>query len=952
MRYLYLCFLLLVFPALLGAAAPLRIGVENNSDPLSYVDANGHLTGFTADFLAALENTGRVDFEIVPGSWAHVLEEFQAGRLDALANVTIREERRKEMDFSIGHAFVHGVAYFRPDSPHVHRTAEFAGKRIAVLSGSIGHTNAMEHGGWGATIVAYPTWPAALKSVQDGQTDFALFIRSYRRAGNDPFSRFEMEYIDDVIHEYRVAVHKGDARSLERINDAIATVRSNGVFDRIYAKWIGPLEPHPIRLADLRPYVLPGGLALAAIVAIFWWQRMMLKRLARRSEALRVSEERWGFAIEGAGDAVIDVDIKTGAAVLSPRWAQMLGYAPEELGATLQEWMGRIHPDDAPAMQVALHEHMAGRTRSCVNEHRLRRKDGSYLWVLSRSLVVRRDPSGNPVRLIGTTSDITERKQSEKALRDARAAAEESARLKSQFLANVSHEIRTPINGVIGAVGLLTDTELTENQRALAAIVGTSAQSLLTIINDILDFSRIEAGQLVFEATPFDIREPVEGCLELLADRAAAKNLELVYLIDEGMKTRLIGDAGRLRQVLVNLAGNAVKFTETGEVEVRVRQVAEVGRSVRLRFEVRDTGIGITPEQQGRLFQPFVQADGSTTRKYGGSGLGLAISRQLVGLMGGELGVESAAGRGSTFWFTAEFEGAEADYRDLAAPPAWRSLRALVIDDHERSGEALRRQFSAAGLDCSVAVRGGAGMTALRAAVRAQRPFALVAIDMKLSDTTGFDLLRQVRSEPMLAGLKTILLTTIREPLSPEELAASGADRALGKPVRHRALEEALRALLGREQRENPTPALGRNDAAAGLVKDGPAVRILVAEDNRVNQTVIRKQLEKFGYDPVLVENGRQAVEAVKAEVFDVVLMDCQMPEMDGIEATRHIRAWEVAQSQSGSERRPVHIVALTAHAIKGDREQCLAAGMNDYLSKPVRAEDIAAAIQRAPRNS
>jgi signal transduction histidine kinase/CheY-like chemotaxis protein len=577
------------------------------------------------------------------------------------------------------------------------------------------------------------------------------------------------------------------------------------------------------------------------------------------------------------------------------------------------------------------------------------RKDGERfpVWLSVSPL---HDEHGAVTGYLGVAADITERQQAEQALREASAAAQESARLKSQFLANMSHEIRTPMNGVIGMVDLLLDTKLTEDQRTLAHTVRSSAEGLLTIINDILDFSKIEAGQLQFEAQPFDLREPVEGCLGLMAERAHGKGLELAYLIGDDVPTHLVGDAGRLHQVLLNLVGNAVKFTERGEVVVRVARLALAGRRVRVRFTIRDTGPGLTAEQQARLFHPFVQADGSITRKYGGTGLGLAICRQLVGLMGGEIGVESEPNRGSTFWFTAEFPVPEAVPKVIPRRADLVGLRALVVDDNATNREVFARQLANWRVDCRTATDGDEALALVRAAGEAGTPFAFAVLDMQMPGLSGLELARILHADPATAGMKLILLTSMGQHLTRAQLDEAGVGRCLVKPVRQTQLQEALIVLLGTAGGHAAAPPV-----ASAVVTDNtpPPVaelplRILVAEDNLVNQHVARRQLEKFGYRPDLVSDGGQAVAAACTAGYDVILMDCQMPEMDGFEATRRIRAWEAECRAAGNPHPPIHIVAMTANAMQGDRELCLAAGMDDYVSKPVRHGDLAAALARA----
>ena len=575
------------------------------------------------------------------------------------------------------------------------------------------------------------------------------------------------------------------------------------------------------------------------------------------------------------------------------------------------------------------------------------RKDGTRFpaWIANSGIC---DRTGRVICNLGVFADITERMESERLIRDARAVAEESTRLKARFLANMSHEIRTPMNGVFGMISLLLDTDLSAEQRSLANTVRSSADSLLTVINDILDFSKIEAGQLVFNAAPFDLRDPVESALGLLAEKAHAKGLEIAYLIDENVPTQLVGDAGRLQQILLNLTGNAVKFTEQGEVVLDVRRVSENNRQVRLRFSVRDTGIGISPEVQARLFQAFVQADSSTSTKFGGTGLGLAISRQLVMLMSGEIGVESQPGHGSTFWFTAEFPMQDAAPKTVARRIDLAGYRSLIVDDNATNREVLSRQLSAWHVKTLAVSAADEAMATLRSEIAANRPVDFALLDLQLPGMNGVQLARTIRGFPEYGSIKLVFIGSTGQTLSKRQLDEFGGAACLSKPVRQSQLQEAMERALGNSPITAPSK-VAENRPPAPLPPADLKLRILLAEDNLVNQQVARLQLEKFGYRPDVVGDGQKAIEAVHSSAYDIIFMDCQMPVMDGFEATRRIRLWEIQRRERGEEVVPIFIIAMTANAMVGDREACLQAGMDYYVSKPVRSAELATAIAHAP---
>jgi two-component system, sensor histidine kinase and response regulator len=561
-------------------------------------------------------------------------------------------------------------------------------------------------------------------------------------------------------------------------------------------------------------------------------------------------------------------------------------------------------------------------------------RDGQESWA-SVTKVPLRNKDGMIVGIIGISRDVTKLKEAEVALERARDSALETARVKTQFLANMSHEIRTPMNAIVGMSELLFDTNLSEEQREFVKTIHGSTETLLSIISDILDYSKLDAGKLTIETIDFDLRELIESSAEMLAQRAQSKGIELNYEIDPDVPTHLRGDPARVRQVLANLISNAVKFTERGEVTLRVTRVVAGEDQVSVRIAVSDTGIGIPESAQARIFHAFTQGDGSTSRKYGGTGLGLAISKQLVEAMRGQIGLLSKVGAGSTFWFELPFEK-QAQQPEPRDAGDIRGLRALVVDDNATSRTILAEQLRRWELRADAASDAAEAAELLRTAVTAADPYTFAIVDMQMPKTDGLTLARTIKDDASIAGTRVVVVTPLGNRPDDELMDTHGINASVAKPVRQSRLFDALvNSMHARPVTPSTTPA-------AALTACSTA-RILLAEDNLVNQRLALRQLHKLGYHGQPVTNGHEVLQELRQHPYDVILMDCQMPELDGYEVTRRIRDLE-----KETQRPPAYIIAVTAHAMEGDRERCISSGMNDYITKPVHLAQLEAALHRA----
>jgi PAS domain S-box-containing protein len=673
------------------------------------------------------------------------------------------------------------------------------------------------------------------------------------------------------------------------------------------------------------------------------------------------SEDRFRLISETLPVGIFETDAKSECLYTNTSWQEIFGVSLIE--SLMSDWREFLHPDDRESVSEQWEQTLRN-LKAFSKDCRVITPKGDERWIHLRSSPVFSDTG---TRYTGTVVDITDRKHTEVELKKAKDAAEAASIAKSEFLANMSHEIRTPMNGVIGMTNLLMDTGLDVEQSQFTETIRTSADSLMTVINDILDFSKIEAGKLELEVIDFDLRITLEEVSELMSLKAYEKGLEFASIVHHEVPSLLRGDPGRLRQILINLLGNAIKFTDSGEVTLKAILEEEDAHRVVIHFSVSDTGIGISKKDMDRLFKSFSQVDGSTSRNFGGTGLGLAISKQLTELMEGRIGVDSKEGQGSTFWFTVAIEKQPEDRETLMILEDIRKKRILFVDDNAINRQVYREQLKSWGCRYGEASSGTQAIDELRSAQEAGDPFEIGIIDMQMPEMDGEELGRSIKQDADLADTILIMVSSMGVRGDVARLKKIGFAAYLTKPIKQSQLYDCLAATakIWKEKKQPQDATIVTRHSLADNKKQG--VRILLAEDDATNQKVALHILKKFGYRADAAGNGQEVLQALEKVPYDIVLMDIQMPVMDGYAATRRIRELELkaqqvklnkndsedltdSEIQFSTRSGRIPIIAMTAHAMKGDREKCIAAGMDDYTPKPINPEELLEKIEKWTR--
>ncbi len=917
----------------------LSLGIDTNWAPFEFYDKQGELSGISADYMKNTQQQLQINFNPRLGlSWNEALEEFKRDEIDVMSSIIYTEEREKNINFTNPYFEISLVIVSNKSGFYAENLPSLNGKKLGIIKGYV-YNELINRDHPNINIVNVFSIEEGLKKLQSGEID--AFVDSIA-AINYEINKSKINNIMITAFtpyklELSMAVRKGLEPLIPILNKTFAAMNEKQ-HSAIANNWLSVRVQSGTQLSTIMLWTLPILSLLILIILIFFRMNQRLKleiEGRRKNEKIRIAAQQDLAAQKMAMDehSLVSVtDIKGIITYANDKFCAISGYSREEL-------IGKNHriinsdnqsKDYWRNMFFAISKGNYWHDEVCNKS-----KDGQIFWV--DTTIVPLYDNGNKLNgYISIRTDITHQKKTIARLAEAKKQAEVANESKTDFLANMSHEIRTPMNGVIGMTNLLLDTSLNYEQQNFAKTVKNSANLLLTIINDILDFSKIEAGMLELEPLEFDLELLLHDLGSNIALQAHDKNLELICPANLMAVQSFIADPGRIRQILNNLIGNAIKFTQQGEISVYCKVLEQAEQRTTLLFEVSDTGIGLTDEQQNKLFDRFSQADGSTTRKYGGTGLGLSISKQLVELMDGEIGVRSHEGKGSTFWFTINVVNANSQQTQKSFNNL-RDKKILVVDDNLTNLTLLGQILTKWNVEHTLIDSGDNALKKLREAALKRAPYHIAIIDKKMPSMDGFQLGIAINSDSQLSDIQLVMQTSQGQKEDADKLKTAGFNGYFSKPVEQSILYNTLMTIAGGNSTEQDL-------VTAYNARELPQfkARVLVVEDNAINQKVAQGLLVKFGVKVDLAANGEEAVNSLENLPFDLVFMDCQMPVMDGYDATRQIRLPE-----SKVLNREIPIIAMTANSMQGDREKCLSVGMDDFISKPVNPMKVEEALKR-----
>ncbi len=911
-----------------------RLGIDINWGPFEMVNKKKEYVGFSAEYIKIIADKLNVQFEPDKVSnWSQIIEKAKKREIDVLPCLARTPERDKFLNFTRPYLSFACVIFAPSNFGLVGNLSGLVGKKVAVVENYMTH-ECLKRDHPELDLVLVQNVEEGLLKVASHEVDVfisnvaagayaarKLGLTNIKVAGSTPYN-----------YKLCMGVRKDWPEMVDILNKVLDSIDEK-TKNKIEQKWMKMQFVHHVEWSLMIKTVAGVlGVSLVILIIIFYWNHRLQLEIIERQ---KVEDElrKLSFAVEQSPNIVIITDLGGRIQYVNPKFYEKTGFSPEEVIGNSPNILRTDYSSDQDYKDLWQTVKAGGEWRGIFKN---RKKDGSFFWALSAiSPIIGTD--GKPTHLLGEMEDITESKQAEDEIIKAKAAAEAANRAKSNFLANMSHEIRTPMNAIIGLSHIVMKTDLSVKQRDYIAKISSSAKLLLGIINDILDFSKIEAGKLELESIEFSLEKVFKSLSDMISLKAQEKGIELLFKVPPSCPVYLIGDQLRLGQVLINLANNAIKFTDQGQIVVSVEEVSRNDEKVELLFKVSDTGIGMTQEQQDNLFRSFTQADSSTTRKYGGTGLGLTISKRLVNMMGGDFQVHSKSGVGSTFTFNVVLQlGNQTGSRRIMLPNDLLNMRVLVIDDNATAREIDNQLLEAMSFRVTTASSGAKGLEELEKSLNTD-PYGVVLMDLAMPGMNGIETYKKMREMiPAEQVPRTIMITAYGTEDAILAAEDAGMDGYVIKPVNASQLFDAIMEVFGRER-------LPRNTIADAESRDLlKGFSVLLAEDNEINQQVAVELLEEAGLSVTVVPDGVQAVDKAENRFYDVVLMDIQMPEMDGYEATKQIRKAEDAGTLKyvGIQKR-LPVIAMTANAMSGDREKALAAGMDDHIVKPIDPEQL-----------